>query len=175
MLLSGDPSSAGTSVPTQAPAPSCIQSLSSHGHRTTHGWTAVPAGTHASSANPLRTLGRPRCPPGQPHGQVSMDHLGPGFSPDNAHECLEPRAQSPPLTLHFATTGSRLWSAYTAPCEGGSSTPAHGSSRHTRTRYRYLQVSLRKKLSIRSSLDLSITWCSVAYPHLQSRSGVSLA
>jgi len=33
------------------------------------------------------------------------------------------------------------------------------------TKYRYLQVSLRKKDSIRSSCDLSMTLCSVAYPH----------
>lgn len=34
------------------------------------------------------------------------------------------------------------------------------------TRYKYLHVSLRKKLSMRSSLDFSTTWWRVAYPHL---------
>lgn len=34
------------------------------------------------------------------------------------------------------------------------------------TRYKYLHVSLKKKLSILSSLVLSITLCKVAYPHL---------
>uniref|UniRef100_A0A6B0UG14 Putative secreted protein n=1 Tax=Ixodes ricinus TaxID=34613 RepID=A0A6B0UG14_IXORI len=34
----------------------------------------------------------------------------------------------------------------------------------SKRRYRYLQVSLRKKLSMRSSSDLSCTLCMVAYP-----------
>ena len=36
----------------------------------------------------------------------------------------------------------------------------------TLTRYKYLHVSLKKKLSIRSSWVLSLTLCKVAYPHL---------
>lgn len=37
-----------------------------------------------------------------------------------------------------------------------------------------MHVSLRKKLSMRSSLDLSTTWWRVAYPHLQRRSSDQL-
>lgn len=80
----------------------------------------------------------------------------------------------PPLGVRSQCNVRRRAAPGKSTRDGAEPTPAPrgpgrlpGPPRGTHTRYRYLQVSLRKKLSIRSSLDLSMTWCSVAYPHLQ--------
>ena len=112
---------------------------------------------------PGRSL-RPDPPPpqGRPAGPAlpgdTWDHQL-TWVPHN-WDCASHRVQARNCLRDGASSTRRLEAT---GCGTGCSRGRVGRGPHdARTRYKYLQVSLRKKLSIRSSLDLSMTWCSVA-------------
>ena len=108
-----------------------------------------------SAQTPPPTQGRPAGPalPGD-----TWDHQL-TWVPHN-WDCASHRVQARICLRDGASSTRRLEAT---GCGTGCSRGRVGRGPHdARTRYKYLQVSLRKKLSIRSSLDLSMTWCSVA-------------